>query len=864
MASPPSIRALAERLRQRVLGATPAAVDGLRERARVATRHARPAAELAVLDRGTLRVWLRYVRPLGATLGGDLELAYTELVLRSTRADGRLGRTLAFTLPDQLARVAPSARQDYLSLLDLVLSERPSALGMVARTLPDLMERLSGQALRQFLAQGLDLHDGSERVAESFFKQESEQGRREAERLALGLPLSDVARTLTLYARAHCGEDVQVRPAPPAGPGQSAAAWSDGRGIFLPPRVDRYGDERDFLVYRVMTARTAGYLEFGTFDLDLRKVPGDFPTRRDLEGDLERFLRGFPNRVLARDLFRVTDDARVEANVVAEYPGVGRDIARLRGDDLALRPALEDLAPAEQLVEALLQRSWGAPMPEVPDAAAAEAAAQAWALLAPAAQVGARVEQVAEAVLAAWPLAWGLLTKVKDEDLQPPSPQGGDSGRGPRADLPGRAPEPERPDPRAQPQEDYGGLEESLIGSATRPEALGESEREQDEAARELREAMEDEGIEATLSEIRRALKAREQGKDDRSYEEMAAFLDRMPAPEGGLVDEGVPTEAAPRSTAVSQAEALDPDVDPNAASRLYPEWDAGISDYKPDWVRLKEHVLQPSGDSFVEEVIDEHGPAIRALRRSFEALRPQALRRVRGLLDGDELDLDRVIEDRVARRAGASPTDRVYSRHLRDQRDVAVAFLVDMSSSTNELAGEGVKPIIRVEKEALVLMAEALEAIGDASAIYGFSGYSREHVAFYVAKDFDDPWDARVRERIGRMSWKMENRDGAAIRHATWKLKSTPARSRLLVLLSDGRPLDCGCDQYYDHYAQEDTRAALREARVAGVHPFCITVDPRGGSYLGDLYGEVGYIVIDRVESLPERLPRIYWRLTR
>ena len=70
--------------------------------------------------------------------------------------------------------------------------------------------------------------------------------------------------------------------------------------------------------------------------------------------------------------------------------------------------------------------------------------------------------------------------------------------------------------------------------------------------------------------------------------------------------------------------------------------------------------------------------------------------------------------------------------------------------------------------------------------------------------------------------------------------------------------------DQYHDQYAQEDTRAALREARMAGVHPFCITVDPRGEAYLESLFGEVGYIVIERAEALPERLPRIYWRLTR
>ena len=194
----------------------------------------------------------------------------------------------------------------------------------------------------------------------------------------------------------------------------------------------------------------------------------------------------------------------------------------------------------------------------------------------------------------------------------------------------------------------------------------------------------------------------------------------------------------------------------------------------------------------------------------------------------------------------------------------MAVAFLVDMSSSTNEVVNADNKRVIEVEKEALVLICEAIDAIGDRCAIWGFSGYGRDQVAFYVAKELDEPFTETVRERIGRISWKMENRDGAAIRHATARLAGDPARVKLLLLLSDGKPLDCGCDHYADRYAQEDTRSALAEARRAGVHPFCITVDPAGPAYLASMYGEAGFTVIDRVERLPERLPLIYRRLTR
>ncbi len=131
------------------------------------------------------------------------------------------------------------------------------------------------------------------------------------------------------------------------------------------------------------------------------------------------------------------------------------------------------------------------------------------------------------------------------------------------------------------------------------------------------------------------------------------------------------------------------------------------------------------------------------------------------------------------------------------------------------------------------------------------------------MAKEFEERYSQAVRQRIGAMSGRLENRDGTAIRHTVRKLLAQPARVRLLILLSDGRPLDCGCRQYFERYAQEDTRMALREARRQHIHPFCITVDRQAQRYLSRMYGQVQYTIIDQVSALPHRLPNIYRRLT-
>jgi nitric oxide reductase activation protein len=290
-----------------------------------------------------------------------------------------------------------------------------------------------------------------------------------------------------------------------------------------------------------------------------------------------------------------------------------------------------------------------------------------------------------------------------------------------------------------------------------------------------------------------------------------------------------------------------------------YPEWDQGIDDYRLNWCRVVERAAEEGSGDIVGATLSAHGSEVSALRRFFEGLRPPGLRRVQGQADGDELDVDAAVRMCVERAAGVDLSDRIYVRRERKERDVAAAFLVDVSGSTSRQLDSG-RRVIDLEKEGLVLLCEALEAVGDQYALYGYSGQGRGQVDFLVIKDFDDQLGGKAAQRLGGLAPMQQNRDGAAIRHATTKLLAREARTRLFVLISDGRPLD---DGYKDEYSLEDTKAALREARQRGVHPFCITIDREADGYVRRMYGDVQFAVIDHLEALPKRLPRIYQRLT-
>ncbi len=312
-----------------------------------------------------------------------------------------------------------------------------------------------------------------------------------------------------------------------------------------------------------------------------------------------------------------------------------------------------------------------------------------------------------------------------------------------------------------------------------------------------------------------------------------------------------------------NRTDAKSPEVDPqdtidgrdDAADALhYDEWDFRRQHYRKAWCVLRERDVHPGDPAFVARTIERYRAQIGQLRRSFEALRGED-KRLRAQPDGDDIDFDAVVRAHADLRAGAELNERVFTRRARNERDMAVLFMVDMSGSTKGWIND-------CEREALVLLAEALEVLGDRYAIYGFSGVTRRRCEVFRVKRFDEPYDARVRERIAGILPLDYTRMGAAIRHLTGILSAVDARTRLLVTLSDGKPDDFS-DGYRGEYGIEDTRQALIEAKRAGVHPFCITIDRDAASYLPRMYGAVNYTVVEDVARLPLKVAEVYRRLT-
>ena len=724
------------------------------------------------------------------------------------------------------------------------------------RSAPAALRATSVEQFEQWVQGGLALKRTDARARRSYYALETRQSNEALVGLGgTGLSLESVAPTLRLYVEGLTGRAVEVVSLA-AVPDESRIG--DGRTIHLPASVAEFADdERNFRLYKVLAAHAAGQIEFGTharagsdadnagakflraafasiaeayaeenrdaldaFALDgyindpAESEPALAPEeearrerarRRHMpkDADYRAVLALFPMPTLAARIFGTLENGRIDRRLRHAYRGLARDLDLVRAHLRSQRPRIATvpitLVPFELLFQITL--CGGA----LDDARAfyGQIVSELETIVAD--YLNGADSSVAD-TLVATSRVYTLFQSVtpqqtEQEEQQAETSDEGGSGAESQFDNSNKR---ERSDPDAQPQ------------------------NSPPNDARELFNAW---------------------AKSNSSEQEAAEQL-----------------FGAERWT---QSQSPEQELEPGEVAYSYDEWDRELADTRINWCRVVEKRVRSGDRTFVELTRSRYRGVISSIKHQFQLMRPESLTRIKNELDGDDYDLDAVINYVADRRADGRQSERLYTKRLRRERDVAVSFLLDQSSSTARTIGRHpLQPythpgrrIIEIEKEGLVLMSEALEAVGDAYAIYGFTSEGRRNVKFYVVKDFDERHSEEIERRIGGINYQHNTRLGAAVRHAAARLRTQEARTRLLVVLSDGRPYD---HDYGDaRYAREDTREALRQARVSGITPFCITIDRDSEAELKDLYGEVGYTIIDDVLSLPERMPAIYRRLT-
>ena len=699
------------------------------------------------------------------------------------------------------------------------------------------LSKVSVDQFEDWVQKGLEGHKKeTSKARRSYFALETRESNSRLQNARIGLPLERVQHVLQLYIEALTAKEVEIAPLT-AIPQESRIG--DGKTIYLPATVAEFeDDDKDFRLYKVLAAHGAGQIEFGTFDRDTsdlraafselsefytmtaeqrdafslagyiedvqkgqRADPGVAAAKpRDLpkDSDYRAVLTAFPEPRLARKIFGTMENARIDTRLRNAYRGLRKDLDLMQSYLRANRPYIFDLPMYQVPFELLFQITMCG--------GATDDARQFYG------QIVGEIEGVLETFV------WSEHASVADSLMATSRVY-------------------------------------NLFQNIT-PEQQQEAESDDTEQESEFAYDDKEAAESVTEDQVKR--------EEPKSVQDIQDLFNAW----NSLDDEGEPDDLQ-GAEAWSHNEMPEQPLEGDDVAFAYDEWDRELSDYRVGWSRVIEKRVKQGDRTFVELTRSRYRGVISSIRHQFQMMKPENLTRVNREIDGEDYDLNALVDFVIDRRADGKQAENIYTKRLRKQRDVAVSILLDQSSSTaRTITRNPLQPythpgrrIIEIEKEGLVLMSEALEAVGDVYSINGFTSEGRRNVKFYVVKEFDEKYSDEVEKRIGGITFQNNTRLGAAIRHAAHKLNRQDSRTKLLIILTDGRPYD---HDYGDaRYAREDVREALIEAKSIGITPFCITIDRESEAELRDLYGDIGYTIIDDVLSLPERMPNIYRRLT-
>ena len=293
-----------------------------------------------------------------------------------------------------------------------------------------------------------------------------------------------------------------------------------------------------------------------------------------------------------------------------------------------------------------------------------------------------------------------------------------------------------------------------------------------------------------------------------------------------------------------------------------YAEWDYQIQLERPAWATVLEKRAKAGDLAVIEGIAAQYKREIHRMKFLLDAMQPQGVQRIRRLEDGDEIDINAAIASFTDIRLGNQPDPRIMMRSVRKTRDFSILVLLDLSESTNEKVQDQEYSVRELTQQACVLLADAIDKVGDPFAIHGFCSDGRHDVEYYRFKDFDQHWDEVPKARLAGMTGQLSTRMGAAIRHAGHHLKLQRSAKKLLIVITDGEPADV--DVRDPQYLRYDTKKAVEEVAKLGVTTYCMSLDPRADNYVSRIFGQRNYMVVDHVQRLPEKLPLLYAGLTR
>ena len=294
------------------------------------------------------------------------------------------------------------------------------------------------------------------------------------------------------------------------------------------------------------------------------------------------------------------------------------------------------------------------------------------------------------------------------------------------------------------------------------------------------------------------------------------------------------------------------------AGAFIYDEWSQPLNDYFEDYCQLFEII--PKSKDTPPQLTDEALEAGQNVRKIFENLKPALMNREKYLETGDTINSNQLVEYLTLRKREPSPKINFYEKPHFKKRDLAVIILLDLSGSTSKKLES--RSIITIERDAAFILAEGLEALGDRFEIAGFNSKGREQNHYSIVKAFTEEWNDRSLIRLHSVFPTNSTRMGTALRHASKRIGDIEAKTRLILMITDGRPMDADYDPN-TRYAHFDVRRACEENLRKNIHTFALSTDENTFADMEIMFPQRRFAILDDMRDLPKVLPQLYTKLT-
>jgi hypothetical protein len=828
-----------------------------------------------------------------------------------------------------------------------IIKLSPRAANNFNNSINVLLEKLTNRQLKEWFSTGLEVLKKDIVLGQMYFAMETEQSILLLDTLSYSVDIEREKEMFKIYCAALSGKQLEIQSSEKLvekkiGWLDSNLATTEGTTIFLPQTIKRFNSKKNnFAWYKVIATHQTGHVEFGSFEfnfsrksssfIDLRsrvwdlkspRIINDYNKENDPEQnsksyltDISKFLDLFDDSKLALDIFTLLEASRIDKKVLRVYQGIKEDYLKVQNIAITNRPKIEELPTREALVEILIRYSINPNLKINIPKIHKDIILSLFIFVDKLNSPKALVEDSAEATIRIYKILSEIENTVSDEqEFDELDPNQGNQNEeineendqeikdildyfqsfegvldfsNSTDDSSNSEVVPEEPDYKSSQEVEYRGdfkpeLSQLLYdlqiaeGTDLNGENINLSESELEEMIKNSPEIQDGDSTETDQID----------GDVAKNIADLIDKLDGQESKSGGMFSDSFGHVDETGNGLVASGK----------DQYVYDEWDFRAKEYKKNWCLVNEKRMSEGESDFYDETLLNYSDLMKEIRKQFELIVPENYRKIKRLEDGEEQDLDLVIEAMTDLRAGITPSEKLFWRRNKVERDIAVAFLLDMSASTAEAIEDtkfskddwsapddpekymewlrkrrsqglrrGYKRIIDLEKEGIILLIEALETLGDFYGIYGFSGYGRENVEFFVMKEIEEKFSSEVSKRIDRVSPLHATRMGPAIRHTIKKLENVEAKSRFLFLISDGRPQDRGYSRegVEKEYAVNDTKKALQEAKSSGITPFCLTVDKQGHDYMKNMMDDMSYEVLDNISLLPLRLPELYKALT-